>query len=347
MSDSNSLAQNAPQNTTALSTDFSPQWQQAAYDWLENFRSERTRAAYRAAWRAFLEFAGQHPEDVTQTEVINYRNHLNELGRAQATINQHLAAISSYYRLVIERGLRSDNPADGVKRLKNGGYNASWLTEAEQQQFIAAIPSDSIQGRRDRAMMLLFLTTGVRVSAIANLRYGDIQPNGDGTYFRYVNKGGKLEREYIAPPALAALNAYLADRDALQANDALFVATEAGRNTIAQTNAPGKTGGDAKHDQPLAAHTIYRLVRKYAVAALGKERGLQIHPHSLRHSVASRLIQTKPLADVSSLLRHSSTRVTENYVHGVFRETHDATVIELGELFSDPDTGGEAEAAKQ
>jgi integrase len=172
-----------------------------------------------------------------------------------------------------------------VKRKKINPYGkATFMNGDEAKRYLAAIPAHTIQGRRDRAIMLIFLTLAVRISAIAGLRYGDVRRQGERVFLSYKDKGGDIVEMEVKPVARAALVASLADRGELTPDSPLFCATERGKRVIEQTNAPGKTGDDATADQPLSARHIRRLVKKYADAAFGKGHG--IHPHSLRHTAA-------------------------------------------------------------
>jgi integrase/recombinase XerC len=286
-------------------------WRQAAADWLTNLGSDRTRRAYNEAWYSFALFVGDSdPALITQSDVLSYRRYLEtERKVSQATINQHLSAISSFYRFAAERGLRPDNPAEGVKRKAVNPYGkATFMQADEARRFLAAIPRDTVQGKRDYALMLLFLTTAVRVGVIASLTMGDFRRQGERVFMHYTNKGGETVDSELDPFTVAAVNEYLTTRQRLTADSPLFAATEAGRR--AQFNT-----GHGSSSRPITARTIHRLVRKYADRAFGKGHGL--HPHSLRHTAAMEAARHGTISEVSKLLRHKNTRITTIYLDHV------------------------------
>jgi len=303
-------------------------WNQVALDWLTNLGSTRTRRAYSSAWNALLAYTGKEPATITQSDILAYRRYLEqERCVTQATINQHLSAISSFYRFAIERGLSADNPTDGVKRRAVNPYGkATWMQMEEARAFLAAIDRRTIQGKRDYAIMLMLLTTAVRVGVIAALRYGDFRRQGNRVFMAYTNKGGETVETELDPITVAAIEAYLTTRKRLTADSPLFTATEDGARAIANTG-----HGDA--ERPLTARTIHRLVRKYADRAFGKGHG--IHPHSLRHTAAMEAAKHGTLSEVSKLLRHKNTRITTIYLDHVDDSAAYKLTETLGKVFAE------------
>lgn len=306
------------------------QWKAAANDWLTNFSSERTRRAYLEAWQAFMSFVGKDPDTMTQSDVLAYRQHMETTASArtgrpytQATINQHLSAISSFFSFAVGRGLRSDNPADGVKRKAVNPYGkATYLNGSRNEDiaFLAAINRSTIQGKRDYAMMLIFLTTAVRVGAIANLRYGDFRRQGPRWFMTYTNKGGQTVETELQPTAIEALTEYLDTRPTLSANDPVFIATERGQQNIARL-------GHEAGANPLTDRMIGKLVKKYADKAFGKGHG--IHPHSLRHTAAMNAAAYASVPQLAGLLGHKSTRITDIYIQHISKDATNAVIEKL------------------
>jgi integrase len=310
------------------SIQFGHDWNQAALDWLTNLGSARTRRAYSAAWNALLAYTRQTPATITQSDVLAYRRYLEqERTVSQATINLHLSAISSFYRFAVERGLRVDNPAEGVKRRAVNPYGkATFMKADEARAFLAVIDRDTVQGKRDYAIILLFLTTAVRVGVIATLRFGDFRRQGNRVFMTYTNKGGETVESELDPNTVAAVESYLTTRKWLTADSPLFTATEAGQLAIAST-------GHGHGEQPLTARTIHRLVRKYADRAFGKGHG--IHPHSLRHTAAMEAARHGTVSEVSKLLRHKNTRITTIYLDHVDDSAAYHLTETLGKVFTE------------
>jgi integrase/recombinase XerD len=300
--------------------DAATQWRIAAGDWLTNLPSARTSKAYADAWKDFLTFAGDKlPDQVSQSDVIAYRFLLKttpsrKTGKpfSQSTINQRLSALSSFFSFAQKRNLRPDNPVDGVSRESVTPYGkATWLDPEENEDvaFLKAIDDSTDQGKRDRAIALLYLTGAFRVSELANLTVDALRRQGRSLFVTYVHKGGEEEEVVVAEEAADALDAYLATRGKLPAGAPLFVATERGRKAA---QAIGRyEEGEVK---PLTTRAIRYLVKTYADKALGPGNG--IRPHSLRHTAAQALlVEGGTLTEVSRLLKHKSMQVTTIYLH--------------------------------
>lgn len=305
-------------------------WGQAAVDWLANMTSERTRRAYREAWRDFMVFTGKTPDQVNQSDVIAFKVDLKtnpspKTGKlySQSTINQRLSALSSFYTFAADRGLVERNPVDGVKREAVSPYGkATWLDpeEDEDLEFLSAIDTSTTKGKRDRAIMLLMLTGAFRVNEVASLKVGDIRRHGNGAFVTYTRKGGTSEEVPLAAQAVLAIDAYLADRDGLNATSPLFVATEQGRNLAA------RLGHDVADDKPLTTRAIRYLVQSYGNQVFGRGHG--IRPHSLRHTAAQVAIhEGLSVTEVSRLLKHGSLAVTTIYMHATNKSDKKAAAV--------------------
>ena len=311
------IATRNPADLVAQGASFAD-WETTAGDWLKNLSSERTRSTYLEAWRDFLAFVGKLPDQVTQGDCIDYKFHLKtdpspKTGKpvSQSTVNLRLSAVSSFYTFAIGRGLRPDNPVNGVKREAVTPYGrATWLSpeEGEDLAFLDAIDTATAQGRRDCALSMLYLTGAFRVSEVAGLTVGDLRRLGRRVFVTYTRKGGKTEEVQLADAAADALDAYLADRGDLKPSSPLFVAGDQGRRAAA---AIGRYGADEK---PLTTRSIRYMVKTVARRAFGEDKG--IRPHSLRHTAAqAAVLEGATVGDVSRLLKHSNIGITSIYLH--------------------------------
>jgi|MDTG01.1.fsa_nt_gb site-specific recombinase XerD len=304
-------------------------WQQTYTAWLLNFNSDRTRQAYNAAVLQFFELAHKHASQVEQADAIAYKAWLTKQGYAQSTINQRLAALSSFYTYAIDKGLCSENPTAGVKRKAINPYGkASYLdTEADQHRTLLDQPDrDSLQGLRDYAVMLTLMTTGLRVSALADATTADLKPTQAGYVLQFENKGGETSQKRLQPQAVAAINAYLAKRkDKPTSSLALPGQTRKAGPLFATVPSPrSKKGGE-----PLTRHAITKMISRYAKAA-----GLHhITAHSLRHTFAVMAQQHGTVAEVSAALDHKNTRVTTIYLDHVNTASIDALFDKVGDVF--------------
>ena len=318
-----------------LQTEVVHDWKTAAASWLDNLGSDDTRRAYGQSWAAFMTFAGVAPDKVTQDEIIAYRRHLEtsaspKTGKpyTQGTINLRLSALSSFFAFAKDRGLRPDNPADGVKRKAVNPYGkATWLRseDGEDLRLLEAI-DESPKGLRDRAIILLFLTLALRLQEVAGLTVGSLHRQGKNVFLSYTRKGGATKTVKLPQETAEAIDAYLLTRGELTESSPLFTASEAGRN------AARLLGHDGKEERLLSSRAIAALVKSYCNKVLGKGHG--IHPHSLRHTAAMTAAKNgHSIMDVSDLLGHASLQVTTIYLHATGKAT-DKVAADLGRRYS-------------
>lgn len=313
----------------------SRQWRQAIFDWLGNINSTQTRRAYAQAWRDFMQvMAVRHPLEVSHSHLIAYKEYLStrpspRTGRpySQTTINQRLSAISSFFTHALQHGLVEANPADGVTRKNVNPYGKAThlnIQKGEHLLFLDQIDTRTLQGKRDLAMMLLFLTTGVRVSVVANAYLSDVEQRGSEWVLVYRQKGGETDAARITA-IMPAVRDYLAARGVCleERHLPLFGATPRGK-LITE-----KTGHEAEQEKPLTGTTINNLVGKYA-----RRAGLDgITAHSLRHTAAMHASQKGTIVEVSKFLRHKSIRVTTVYLEHTDIESADWLTNELARDF--------------
>lgn len=296
-------------------------WQRAAADWSMNLKSERTRQSYLNAWRDFLAFAQKSPADVDQSDVIEYRHHLKTTPSpktkkplSQSSINQRLSALSSFFAFAVDRGLLAKNPVDGVSRESVTPYGkASWLNvNRDEDRRLLELPDvETIQGKRDRALLAVFLNRGLRISEVAGMTVGDLYRTGSGLGATIRRKGGDDVRLALGKFASTAIEEYLATREGLDDDSPVFTATEAGRKAAASIGRYNE--GEEK---PLSTRAIRYLVNTYATKLFGK--GHNIHPHSLRHTAARRLDKEGVgFRSISSFMGHASGQVTTVYLQSI------------------------------
>lgn len=315
----------------ALGDQASPVWHQTVFDWLGNLNSPRTRRAYAQAWRDFLAAMDlRHPLEVTHSHVIAYKEYLStqcspHTGRpySQTTINLRLSALSSFFAHTRQRGLVDHNPVDGVTRKHVKPYGKAThlnVRRGEHRRFLDQIDTATLQGKRDYAIMLLFLTTGVRVSVVASAALGDVEQRGSEWVLVYQQKGGETDAARLTA-IMPALGEYLVARGVSlkDAHRPLFVATPRGQRIMQ------RTGHRTDREKPLSSTTLNNLVRKYA-----RRAGLDgITAHSLRHTAAMHASQKGTIGEVSRLLRHKSIRVTTIYLEHVDVDSADRLTDEL------------------
>lgn len=277
-------------------------WGRVAVEWLKTRKSDRTRQTYAQALAAFFAWVQAAPGDVTRGNVADYARQLAQDGKADATIAAHLAALSAFYKYAQTEGLTDHNPVAGVPRPSVEPYGkAISLTRDQAAQVLRQVDRATVEGRRDYAMLVLELTTGIRRAELVNIHRRDLAdtPAGDVT-LTYRPKGGDEVTRPLPRRAVGPLREYLADRGELTPAAPVFVAHDRGAHT--------------RPARPLTAEAWRLIVTKYTQAALG----FRVHPHALRHTAASAAWeQTRDLKQVQKLLGHKHALTTQRYIDHV------------------------------
>jgi len=271
--------------------------------------SPHTIASYRDTFRLLLAFAHQQtgtPPARLQLEhldaplIVAFLAHLEQQRHNTArTRNARLAAVHSLFRFA---ALAHPDQAALIARVltippkRQDKPVVTFLTEPEVDALLAAPDRSGWLGRRDHALMLLMIQTGLRVSELTALRSCDVEL-GRGAHVRCEGKGRKQRVTPLTSQTVRVLRAWLAEQ-ASEPNDPLF---------------------PASHGGPLSRDSVERLVDKHAKLAehaCPTLAGKSISPHVLRHTSAMRLLHAGVDVTVIALwLGHESTRTTDIYLH--------------------------------
>ncbi len=237
----------------------------------------------------------QKLRDAQTEQVKSFLAFLGTQTYSKSTIARKLATLRSFYKFCMRRGYVKAHPLATIRTPKQEKRLPKFL-EVEKIGKLLSTPDDNtLLGARDRAMLEVLFSTGVRVSELVDLNFGDV--DFEGRSIRVRGKGKKQRTTPIGPTALAAVQKYLQLRrsDARSANfdqQALFV---------------------NKHGQRLSTRSVRRKLDKYLVQA-----GLDpsISPHTLRHSFATHMLSNgADLRSVQELLGHQSISTTQIYTH--------------------------------
>lgn len=288
---------------------------------VEGGRSAKTAENYRLYIERFVEFTGDiEVEKITSEVVRKYRlwlnRYKNDMGVGLSTITQgyHLIALRGFLHYLSLRDIPTLAP-NKIILPKITRKQVTFLYEDEVARLLNEIKTETEQGLRDRAIIELLFSSGLRVSELVSLNRDQV--NTKRREFMVRGKGQKDRPVFISQSAAAHIEAYLEKRsDNLPP---LFLNYS--------RNASTTTSGDYRR---LTPRSVQRILNKYArLAGITKH----VSPHTLRHSYATDLLMNgADIRSVQSMLGHSNisttqiyTHVTDEHLREVFEKFHTET----------------------
>jgi len=257
--------------------------------------SPHTLAAYRSDLAQMLAFAVREKGDTVSAQDIDHlllRRYLAGLSinTKKSSIGRKLAAIRSFYRFLVRRGAISKNPAELVATPKKE-QRLPFHLDIDQATALMETPDDQQKyALRDRAILELLYSSGLRVSELTGLNIGEL--DFAAGMVRVTGKGGKERIVPVGSRALEALLKYLDQRNGDMARGALFLNTRGGR---------------------INRRSVARIVDAH-VARIAAFK--QISPHTLRHTFATHMLEGgADLRAIQELLGHASLSTTQKYTH--------------------------------
>ncbi len=282
---------------------------------IERGRSLKTMENYDRYLSRFLEQTKvKQPKDITDEVVRGFRVWLNrqagvdEGHGSKATMkkrtqNYYLIALRQFLKYMVREKITSLSP-DRIELAKVGDRQLDLITSDELSRLLAAPKGADERTLRDKGILELLFSTGLRVSELANLNVDSVDLKKDE--FTVRGKGEKVRVVFLSDAAREAIKTYLATRKDM--DEALF--TQLGR---------GKKGKELR----LTTRSIERIIDAYAIkAGIGK----RVTPHTLRHSFATDLLGNgADIRSVQAMLGHANIATTQIYTHvtdKVLREVH-------------------------
>lgn len=278
---------------------------------VERNRSERTVRNYDFYLRRFFDWAkGKRPEEIELDNVRQYRVWLNRLRDARDrpmkknTQNYHLIALRSFFKYLAKRDIKTMAP-EKIELARMPERSVAFLEAGELERLLEA-PLGGIKGDgkdvaslvalRDKAILEMLFSTGLRVSELAGLRKDMV--NLKREEFTVRGKGDKPRMVFLSNQSRFWLEKYLAKRGDM--SPFLFVSHD-------------RAGKGREYDGGLTPRSMQRIVEHYArVAGITK----RITPHTVRHTFATDLLRNgADIRSVQTLLGHSSITTTQIYTH--------------------------------
>lgn len=270
---------------------------------VEKNRSLKTAENYDRYLRRFLKLTGaEKPSDITDDLVRNYRLKLNRLNEGTGGIKKqtqlyHLIALRSFLKYLVKRDIKSLAP-EKVELGKMPARSIEFMESDELSRLLASPKGDALDKLRDRAILELLFSTGLRVSELAALSRDSIDFKKDEFFVR--GKGDKIRVVFLSDAAKQALEKYLDKRD--DVGEAMFARLKG-----------AKTAEASVKNLRLTVRSVERLVKKYAAAAGITKK---VTPHGLRHAFATDLLEGgADLRSVQLLLGHAQITTTQIYTH--------------------------------
>jgi integrase/recombinase XerC len=265
--------------------------QRSSPDTLRNYASD-LRQFGRFLLASGLASSPLDPASLSSDAVRAYLEWLDRKGGKHTSLARKLAAIRSFYRFLIRRGLVTGNPVEGLRTPKQPRRLPRVLTKDDADALMSFPNGHTIGSLRDRAILETLYSTGARVSEAVLLNVGDVHAS-EGL----VRLQGKGRKERIVPIGSVALDAIRCYRASLPghpaavASPALFCNRRGGR---------------------LTSRSVARLVARYS----SRLASGSVSPHTLRHSFATHLLdEGADLRAIQEMLGHASLSTTQRYTH--------------------------------
>ncbi|MFH1028434.1 MAG: tyrosine recombinase XerC [Pseudomonadota bacterium] len=257
--------------------------------------SPHTLAAYNSDLAQWLAFVRSEKGDAVSAMDIDHlllRRYLAGLSKTtkKSSIGRKLAAIRSFFRFLLRRGMITKNPAELIATPKKEQRLPFHLDIDQATSLMEAPDEEQQHARRDRAILELLYSSGLRVSELTGLNIGEIDLMAG--MVRVMGKGGKERIVPVGSRALEALQAYLDERSDPQNGAALFLNTRG---------------------QRINRRSVTRIVDAHVLRIAAFKR---ISPHTLRHTFATHLLEGgADLRAIQELLGHASLSTTQKYTH--------------------------------
>lgn len=262
-------------------------------DFLKHLRVERRASAHtidaysRDLERFFLELGTISPKNMKPRHIRQHISSLNGTGLSARSISRKLSSLRSYFEYMVSKGHIANNPAKAIRPPKQKKLLPTPL-DADQASRLMASTTRTPLEIRDLAIIELLYSSGIRVAELVSLNINDV--NFEEGTARVTGKGNKARVVAIGSYALKALTDWLSTRPNKNYNSALFTTRDENRISI---------------------RTVQVRVKKMGTEVLGTNA---IHPHMLRHTFASHLLESSgDLRAVQELLGHSNISTTQIY----------------------------------
>lgn len=268
---------------------------------IERGRSLKTVENYDRYLSQFLAYTKLlNPGHITEDVVRNYRIFLNRKKGSKGetlskkTQNYYLIALRAFLKYLTKRGVES-LPPERIELAKIGERSIDLISQEELERLLSSPHGNDLKSLRDKALLELLFSTGLRVSELAKLHIDDVDLKRDE--FSVRGKGSKIRVVFLSSSAKDALKKYLEKRADM--SEYLFISLPKNKKV--------------EDIPPLTSRSIERIVKKCAIQAGITKK---VTPHVIRHSFATDLLENgADLRSVQALLGHANIATTQVYTH--------------------------------
>lgn len=270
---------------------------------IEKNRSPKTKEVYRRALQRFISIAKiARPEEITNEKIRSFRVYLSETTELKKnTQAYYVIAIRNFLKYLIKRDIPVISP-EKIELPVMPKRQIDIIEYKDLERLLEAPKGMSLRALRDRAILEVLFSTGLRVSELCALnRYTNIE-RGE---LSVRGKGGKIRVVFFSDEAKKAIKTYLDKRE--DAEEAMFI-------SLSKSDKPKTIGR-------ITPRSVQRMIDHYARAAGIPHR---VHPHTLRHLFATDLlVNGADLRSVQEMLGHSNIQTTQIYTHLTNQELRD------------------------
>ncbi|RLD14976.1 MAG: site-specific tyrosine recombinase XerD [Caldiserica bacterium] len=259
---------------------------------VEREYSKNTISAYKNDLRSFKEFLnGKDPLKVTKRDIFEFLMKLSKRRLRPTTLRRKISSVRSFYAFLLKEGKIENDPTVDISLPKKDKRLPEVLSLEEIEKILNVIPENSFRGKRDRAIVELLYSCGLRVSELTGLKVKDIDmENG---FLKCFGKGSKERIVPFGERAKDVLKEYLKERGKKNITSEYLFVSRKGERILRQF--------------------INAILNKYAKKARIRKK---VHPHMLRHSFATHLLERgADLRSVQELLGHVDISTTQIYTH--------------------------------
>lgn len=293
-------------------------------------KSAQSERSYRNAIKQALNYFNEHGVNIlaaTDDDIYSWLSDLKS-AKAPSTVQMYLVAVRLFFAFLHREGIIAENPAEGMKagvRIDRDKHKRDYLSVKRAQELIAAMPAATEMQLRNRAVVALMMTAGLRCCEVQKALYEDFRTAGDSEVLYIQGKGHVSKDDYVkvSPAVGKMIRDYLKVRfkgGKPKDSDYLFVSTS--RNHTADK------------DDELSTQAI-RAIVKQAMKNVGLDDSRHT-AHSLRHTAATLMLRSgEDLNNVKQVLRHSNVQTTMIYAHALEREKNNAELAVSNLIFGE------------